>query len=137
MSWASYWSNNHDLPDKILAAAGGDGYMSEEESSEGDKPIPIKRRPKYADSTTSEEDDEAEEEDGDDDNDEDTARIPVKRYKKEEMAETGASYNEADLYITAKYIAEFPHWENVASKDRWERYHSKVFVTLIKHFRGY
>jgi len=131
-SWASYWSNHHDLPDKILAAAHGEAYGSEDEdeseSSADDKDeFPLKRRPKYYESSISSGEDrlstsvddarESSEEDEDDDDD-----GPVRVYSESDMGTKGSPFTDADLYITAKYVASFPDFENVTARERWDPY---------------
>ena len=136
-SWASYWSNHHDLPDKILAAAHGEAYGSEDEdeseSSSIDK-FPLKRRPKYYESSLSSDENrlstsiddarESSEDDGDEDDDDDDG--PVRVYSESDMGPSGASFTDADLYITAKYVASFPDFEKITGRERWDPYHELV-----------
>ncbi|KAF8634397.1 hypothetical protein AX15_000852 [Amanita polypyramis BW_CC] len=147
-SWASYWSNHHDLPDKILAAAHGEAAESENEeedplsTGEDEDDFPPDRRPKYYESSLSSEEDRYsdDEDDGneddrdgddnddnddndDDDNDDDDA--PVQIYDESRMGPKGGPFTEADLYITAKYVAFFSDFENVTARERWEPYHEQ------------
>ncbi|KAF9015530.1 hypothetical protein BDQ17DRAFT_1269418 [Cyathus striatus] len=122
-SWASHWSNNHDLPDKILAAARGDEYSDEEgsESSEEEEKIPQRRRPKYRESSTEGEEEEEEDIEGESSDDGE----PITVYKESEMGSKGEPFTEADHYIAAKYISTFPDWEEASSKERWEPFCEK------------
>ncbi|KAF8973545.1 hypothetical protein BDZ97DRAFT_1775664 [Flammula alnicola] len=127
-SWASHWSNNHDLPDKILAAARGDEYISDGESS-SEEEVTVRRRPKYKDPSTSEDSGQSESEDEkqpeEDDEDDDEDNGPVRRYSEKEMGEKGGPFTKADLYMTAKHIAFVPNWEQASTKDRWDPHSAK------------
>lgn len=134
-SWASHWSSNHDIPDKILAAARGDEYESQEDSdSEEEKIPPPRRRPQYRESS-SEPDEDAEgtkEEDEEDDDDDDDGADDdglLQHWDTSEMGPKGGPFTDADLYITAQYIASFPNFEDAPAKDRWDPFHEKVSVT--------
>lgn len=137
-SWASYWSNKHDVPDKILAAARGDDYESDEDSnseSEQKKPLPG-RRPKYKDSSTEDDDesaaseDEGSDQDGEGESDDEDDTPSVRSWKEQDMGRKGESFTDADLYITAKYIASFSNWEDASGKEKWEPYHERVSFCL-------
>ncbi|TFK36857.1 hypothetical protein BDQ12DRAFT_706092 [Crucibulum laeve] len=125
-SWASHWSNNHDLPDKILAAAQGEDYSDEdeEESSEDEKiskPKPRQRpKPKYRESSTEREEDSTDEDEeavSDDDDDDDGS---IKHWEESEMGAKGEPFTEADLYYATKYIASRDDWENTGAREKWE-----------------
>ncbi|KAG5715650.1 hypothetical protein E4T56_gene488 [Termitomyces sp. T112] len=136
-SWASYWSNKHDVPDKILAAAKGDDYGFEESESEEEN-IPVRRRPKYKDLSSEEEDD-----DNDDDNgqskpgNEDDDDEPIKVYPESEMGQGGEPFTDADLYITAKYTLTCPNFDNVSGKERWEPYSERYPQRSAKSWAEY
>lgn len=88
----------------------------------------VRRRPKYRDPSSSEESEsegsaEEKEEQGDDEED-DTK--PIRHYTEEEMGQKGAPFTEADMYITAKYIATFSQWDDASAKERWEPFVQKV-----------
>ena len=61
---------------------------------------------------------------GEDESDDDT---PVKPWHEDDMGQKGEPFTEADMYIAAKYIAEFPRWHETTSKDRWGPFAEKVF----------
>ncbi|KAF9479731.1 hypothetical protein BDN70DRAFT_878491 [Pholiota conissans] len=131
-SWASHWSNNHDVPDKILAAARGEEVPGVHEVLSDEERPPQRRRPKYKETTTSEEESESEDDgygdedaEGDDDDDEDVKPTSIRRYSESQMSQRGAPFNDADLYITAQYIRSLPNWHNLPSKDKWEPYGKK------------
>ncbi|KAF8203835.1 hypothetical protein BJ912DRAFT_941171 [Pholiota molesta] len=131
-SWASHWSNNHDVPDKILAAARGEEVPGVDGSSSEEESAPMARRPKYKDVTTSEEESGSEDEGDDDDDDDDDDVVdhlindkPIRRYSETQMSHRGAAFNDADMYVTAKYISSLPNWDRMSSKDRWEPYGKK------------
>ncbi|PPQ67047.1 hypothetical protein CVT25_005648 [Psilocybe cyanescens] len=141
-SWASHWSNNHDVPDKILAAARGEEYDSGDSSSSEEEDATPRRRPKYKDITTSEESGDEESDAGDqneepEDDSDDSDETPIRHYSDKEMGERGAPFNDADLYVTAKYIAAFSNWDNANSKDRWEPYHEKYPQRSAKSWAEY
>ena len=152
-SWASYWSNHHDLPDKILAAAHGESCSSEEEDEEDEDAsslgegngFPPRRRPKYYESSLSSVDEgrrsagtEANVADGDDDgsddgsnddeddDDDDDDDSPVRVYDEREMGSGGGPFTEADLYVTAKYVVSLPDFDNLSGRERWDPFHERV-----------
>jgi hypothetical protein len=117
-SWGSYWSNHHDLPDKILASARGE---VDESGDEEELPITKKSRPNYKEVTTSEDE---EQEQYDDDSDSSTE--PVRLYSESDMGERNSLFTEADIYFIAKYVAATTDWATMTFKDRWEPFHAKV-----------
>lgn len=136
-SWTSHWSNNHDLPDKILNAAknglrpfgtGEDGEPSRNASP--DNRITPLQQPNYRESSSSGANDsdddygniyeDSEEDEGNDINE------PLRRYRASEMSEPKQQFNEADKYMVAKYIAGFPRFDSAPSLERWERFEEKV-----------
>lgn len=122
-SWGSFWSNNHDLPDKILASARGEMDRSDDEA---ELPNTKKSKPNYKEMTTSE--DESGEEQDDSCDDSDSSTKPVCHYSESDMGEKNGPFTEADFYFVAKYIASTPNWATLRSKDRWEVFHEKVLA---------
>ncbi|GLB36006.1 hypothetical protein LshimejAT787_0302940 [Lyophyllum shimeji] len=122
-SWASYWSNKHDLPDKILAAARGDSYDSSESESEEEEKISVRRRPKYPDAAA----------DSDDDDDDE----PVKVWSESEMGPKGGPFTDADLYVTAKYLAFFPNFDEASGKERWQPFSERFPQRSAKSWAEY
>ena len=118
-SWGSFWSNNHDLPDKILASARGEVDRSDDEE---EQPITKNSRPNYKEVTTSEDDSGGD--DGSDDSESSTEL--VLHYSELDMGERNGPFTEADFYFIAKYIASKPDWATMKFKDRWEAFHEKV-----------
>lgn len=52
------------------------------------------------------------------------------------MGSKGAPFTDADLYITAKYVAFFSDFENATTRERWDPYHELVSETAwscLKH----
>ncbi|EAU92694.2 hypothetical protein CC1G_01739 [Coprinopsis cinerea okayama7 len=149
-SWASYWHLNHDLPDKILAAARESTYVDDvNDAVSSEESPPTRKRPRYRDDTTTEEDDSSSEEEAprrrasnkrrvevkvEEGSDDDT---PVRVWKEHQMGQKGGSFTEADMYITAKYIADFPNWGATMSKDRWGPYARKYPQRSEKAWREY
>lgn len=135
-SWGSHWSNNHDVPDKILVAARGEQYQKYNDSpssNEGDDDErPRKRRPQYKDVTTSEESNTSESEESGDEESEDDDGISVKHYSESEMGVKGGPFTAADHYVTAKYISKFFDWEGTSQRDRWDPYHEKVIAVFSR-----
>ncbi|RXW19522.1 hypothetical protein EST38_g6325 [Candolleomyces aberdarensis] len=140
-SWASHWSINHDLPDKILAAARGQDYaLAEEEEDEAR--TSRRKRPKYRDPSTSGDEggDENEQESAsvsNNDEDESDDDTPVKQWHEDDMGQKGEPFSEADMYIAAKYIAEFPRWHETTSKDRWGPFSEKYTQRSAKSWAEY
>ncbi|KAG6818059.1 hypothetical protein H0H87_009214 [Tephrocybe sp. NHM501043] len=137
-SWASYWSNKHDVPDKILAAAKGDELDSDSsESEQEEKKRPMKARPKYKDSSSEEEDEDDDddalselESDGDD-------HAPIKVMSESDMGLRGGPFTDADLYITAKYTLTMPNFHDAPVKDRWQPYSERYPQRSAKSWGEY
>lgn len=130
-SWASHWSNNHDIPDKILAAARGIELDAEDSDSSEDEVVPVKQRPKYKDDTTSEEESEGSTlEEVSESEDDESDQKPLRRWTEDDMGEKGGPFTDADSYIAAKYLASFPDFDEATSRERWEPFHEKVVHDL-------
>jgi hypothetical protein len=129
-SWASHWSNNHDIPDKILAAARGIELDTEESDSEEEEVVPVKQRPKYKDVTTSEESEESTLEEVSESEDDESDQKPLRRWTEDDMGEKGGPFTDADSYIAAKYLASFPDFDGATSRERWGPFHDKVVHNL-------
>ncbi|KAF9462087.1 hypothetical protein BDZ94DRAFT_1166308 [Collybia nuda] len=138
-SWASYWSNKHDVPDKILAAAKGEDYDEDEPDSEKEEKISVRRRPKYRDPSSDEDDEDDSENDSDGvaDEESDDDNEPIKAWTENEMGQKGGPFTDADLYITAKYVASFPNFDEISSKDRWQPFHEKFPNRSAKSWAEY
>ncbi|KAG5653342.1 hypothetical protein H0H81_000964 [Sphagnurus paluster] len=144
-SWASYWSNRHDVPDKILAAAKGDEYESNKSSDSEEEEKITRRRPKYRDSSSEEEDEEkdGEEKDeksdaeGESDADDDEDEEGIKVWSESEMGAKGGPFTDADLYVTSKYVAFFPDWEDASGKTRWQPYSDRFPQRSAKSWAEY
>ncbi|EKM83559.1 hypothetical protein AGABI1DRAFT_123887 [Agaricus bisporus var. burnettii JB137-S8] len=151
MSWASHWSNRHDLPDKILAAARGESYVSDEDDDEDDDEPelirPTKRRPQYRDLTTEDEDEEDEDEDDgqlnkpadddDDGDDGDDDNEAIHHYTENQMGQKGEPFTEADLYMASKHAAKYNQWLDMSSKDRWESFSEQFQQRSAKSWAEY
>lgn len=130
-SWASHWSNNHDVPDKILAAARGDEEPVYVTASSSHGHNPVRRKRTYKDLSTSEEEDGGTRDDDDsnapdDDSSTSSNNLPLRVYTEKEMGQKGGAFTEADMYITAKWIASHPNWHNMNFRQRWEPIGVKV-----------
>ena len=71
--------------------------------------------------------------DNDDGDDEDG---PVRVYSESEMGSKGGPFTDADLYITAKYVAFFSDFENATTRERWDPYNelvSEISSSCLKH----
>lgn len=137
-SWASFWSNNHDLPDKILAAAAGESEEEdedEEDESEVERVV-ARRRPKYKESSSEaddQDDDDEEDEDaeGDEDVEEDqdeevgNVKLPAS-YDESAMGQKGGSFTEADFAICARHVASFPDFREASFTEKWVPFGDKV-----------
>lgn len=128
-SWGSFWSNNHDIPDKILAAAQGD-EDDEDESSEEERVV-VRRRPKYKELSSDEEDDadddaDADAEGDDDEEAEDLADIEIPPFDESAMGPKGGPFTDADLAITARHVASFQNFRAVSFQEKWGPYGAKA-----------
>ncbi|KAJ7099612.1 hypothetical protein C8R43DRAFT_1048549 [Mycena crocata] len=120
-SWASYWSNNHDLPDKILASmrANPGAEISDEEDEPKQRKKPAtQRKPKYKDPSseselTQESDEEEDEEEGDDDD------IEIPPPDESQMGPRGGPFTKGDLGVVAKHVASFSKFQDESMQDRW------------------
>ena len=66
-------------------------------------------------------------EDGSEDRDDDSDDYePVRRYTESQMSESRTPFNEADMYMAAKYIADFPHFESATNSERWGPFGERV-----------
>ncbi len=101
--------------------------MSKEFTDNEEESIP-RRRPNYKEDTTSEDGNEESHGENEESDNEGSDAGPVRHYSEVDMGETGGPFNEADMYITAKYIASTPDWERLRNKDRWDPFHEKVFL---------
>ena len=117
-SWGAYWSNHHDLPDKILAAA----KRGLDESDDEKKGMIAKARPNYKDASTSEDELESDVSG----NESGSSTEPVRRYSVSDMGPKNGSFTEADMYFTAKHVASTPDWDSKSFRDRWDTFHAKV-----------
>lgn len=133
-SWASHWSNRHDVPDKILAAARGESVLSDDDDDDDDDEPevirPTKRRPRYKEISTDEDEDDDEEEEEDikseEEEDEEDDGKAIHHYTESEMGQKGGPFTDADFYMVAKHAAKFSGWPDMTSKDRWEPFTEKV-----------
>lgn len=99
----------------------------------------MRRRPKYRDPSSDEDDEDDSEDDSDDAAEEEEEESEddneaIKTWSESEMGQKGGPFTDADLYITAKYVASFPNFDDIASKDRWQPYHEKVGFHLISNY---
>lgn len=123
------------MPDKILAAARGEEEFVYTAASSSRGPDPARRRQTYKDISTDEEDEDVRNDDdssvSDDDSSDSSASspepaLPLRVYTEADMGQKGGAFTEADLYITAKWIASHPNWNQMSSKQRWEPIGIKV-----------
>lgn len=143
-SWASHWSNRHDVPDKILAAARGESVLSDDDDDDDEPELtrPTKRRPRYKEISTDEDEDNDEEEEedakseGEDDDAEDDGKA-INHYLESEMGQKGDPFTDADLYMVAKHAAKFSRWLDMPSKDRWEPFTEKFTQRSTKSWAEY
>ncbi|KAG7099017.1 hypothetical protein E1B28_000900 [Marasmius oreades] len=138
-SWYSYWSNHHDLPDKILAAAhgeeeGGSGEGSGDASSEEECDT-VRRRPKYKEPSSDEdEESQATEEDEESDVDGDS-QIPS--FDENAMGQPGTSFTKADLAIVARYVSTFDDWSAATNATKWGAFAGKYAQRTAKAWAEY
>ncbi|KAF7320376.1 Rab GDP dissociation inhibitor [Mycena kentingensis (nom. inval.)] len=103
-SWTAYWQNNHDLPDKILAAAWNRYY----DAGGTTGPLPKPDNPEQS----------ASGDEGDSENDDD---LEIPTDDKSAMGEKGGPYTQADLGVMCRYVASFSEtkWDALSAKERW------------------
>ncbi|KAF9076138.1 hypothetical protein BDP27DRAFT_1313957 [Rhodocollybia butyracea] len=147
LSWASWWSNNHDLPDKILAAARGEGALQDEENSEeesSEEETKPRRRPTYKEESSSE-DDAHEIAPYDDDDDDDVLTelsdndFTLPSFDESAMGAATGPYTSADLALTARYVASFENFANASYGAKWqpwsERYPQRSAKAWAEYYK--
>ncbi|KAJ6519674.1 hypothetical protein C8R45DRAFT_952315 [Mycena sanguinolenta] len=149
-SWAAYWQNHHDLPDKIVASA-REGDQAE--YSEDEQPKPKKRkkaaRPKYKEASSEseltedsepeeQEDQEAEEKEPENENDDD---IEIPPFDESAMGLKGGPFTKGDLGVIARHIASFTaaEFEEASMQDKWgeiaRRYPQRALKSWGEYYR--
>jgi hypothetical protein len=143
-SWYSFWSNNHDVPDKILAAAHGEDPEAEDEedeededSSEEEARVVVRKRPRYKEtSSTEDEDDEDEDAEGDDDDDEDGDEdVKIPTFDESAMGSKGGPFTEADFAIVSRHVASIPDFEDAPFQERWASFGKRVCDRIMLPFQ--
>ncbi|KAJ3750577.1 hypothetical protein DFH05DRAFT_1436748 [Lentinula detonsa] len=139
-SWAAHWSNNHDLPDKILAAAyeEAEGYDedTEDESSEEVVQPSRTRNPRYYKESSVEEDgqDDQDADIGDEDDD-----FVLPSFDESAMGKGGDPFTDADFALTARYIASFDDFAKTSTRQRWkpwsQRYPQRSDKSWAEYYR--
>ena len=119
-SWHGHWHAQHDLADKILAAARNElssEESDEEESTSSDASdnAEKKKRPR-PDSDFNEDSSSTESIEALSDADEDEMQ----------MGDFGSMLNEADIRVMARHVAACPDWETLSTKDRWGQFSELV-----------
>ncbi|KAF7339594.1 hypothetical protein MSAN_02173900 [Mycena sanguinolenta] len=148
-SWAAYWQNHHDLPDKIVASA----REGEHPDSEDEEPKPKKRkkaaRPKYKEVSSeseltedSEQEEQEEQEDEpkepEDENDDD---IEIPPFDESAMGLKGGPFTKADLGVIARHVASFTaaEFEEASMQDKWgeiaRRYPQRALKSWGEYYR--
>ncbi|KAJ7706332.1 hypothetical protein B0H17DRAFT_1036773 [Mycena rosella] len=135
-SWASYWSNHHDLPDKILATMrDGEPETSEDEEpprpkAEKKKPA-VQRKSKYHDpSSESELTEESEEDEEDDDDD-----IEIPPNDESGMGQKGGPFTKSDLGVVARHVASFSNFKETPYQDKWNDFARRVSPCGSEYYR--
>jgi hypothetical protein len=130
-SWSSHWHSQHDLADKILAAAKGDSDESQEESSEEEIIPPRKVRYKESSRSGSGASSATSASSADDDSDADDLSLDERTSDDENnMGPARGPYTKADLRLAAKYIASRYNWLDLNHRDRWVPFSAKVGILL-------
>ncbi|KAJ7596879.1 hypothetical protein C8J56DRAFT_918556 [Mycena floridula] len=143
-SWAAFWSNNHDLPDKILAAAHGleeeeveDDSESEEEESEPERISP-RRRPRYKDPSSDEDDAEMETDGDGDDEPSDDEDFEMPSFDQCKMGKKG-HFTDTDFAIVARHIASIPNFRTESFHTKWtsfaEQYSQRTGKSWAEYYR--
>ncbi|KAH7870755.1 uncharacterized protein C8R40DRAFT_1257666 [Lentinula edodes] len=141
-SWAAHWSNNHDLPDKILAAAYGEADTNEEDTedeSSGEEEVQ-KSRPRksiYKESSS-----EGDEQDADDDLDQEKDQdedFILPSFDESAMGMAGGSFTDADFALTARYVASFNDFSKKTHSSKWvpwsQRYPQRSHKSWAEFYR--
>ncbi|KAF9270042.1 hypothetical protein L218DRAFT_9026 [Marasmius fiardii PR-910] len=137
-SWYSYWSNHHDLPDKILAAAHGeeeDGLGELSDVSSEEEHFSVRPRPKYKDPSSDEEDEVEQIQEADDNEDEDTDvddDSQILCFDESAMGQPGAAFTQADLSIIARYVSTFDDWSGSTNASKWGPFATKYSQRTAK-----
>lgn len=96
--------------------------------------FPIRRRPIYRESSSEEDDndnDNDNEEYGTNEESDDDDDASVQSFSESEMGVKGGPFTDADLYVTAKYAATFPAFDEASAKERWQPYSERVHFTTV------
>ncbi|EMD42154.1 hypothetical protein CERSUDRAFT_110691 [Gelatoporia subvermispora B] len=99
-AWLSYWSRNHNLPDKLMTEARA---RADEDSSDDEPPI-----------YTVYSSDENDEEDLD-------ADMDIKQM-------SSGPITSADLRVIARYRLAHSEWDSLSNEERWDAFHTKYPV---------
>ncbi|KAJ7783624.1 hypothetical protein DFH07DRAFT_788477 [Mycena maculata] len=135
-SWASYWSNHHDLPDKILASIrvedNEDGGEDDEEPQQKKKPA-VQPKPKYTDPSSESELTEEEEQESDDDNDD----VEIPEADESQMGQRGGPFTKGDLGVVSRHVASFPNWRDTSFNDKWTDFAHRFPQRAAKSWNEY
>jgi hypothetical protein len=93
--------------------------------------VPTRPRPSYRESSSEEEDEDDDEVDAGDDTYEDDDDDSIQSFSESEMGPRGGPFTDADLYVTAKYVAAFPAFDEASAKERWQPFGERVRFTLF------
>ncbi|KIK70844.1 hypothetical protein GYMLUDRAFT_235259 [Collybiopsis luxurians FD-317 M1] len=135
-SWYAYWQNNHDLPDKILAAAYGEVEEDESDDSSltSEEEIEFKhrrRQPKYKQEPSAHVE---EEEEGEDD-----APFTLPLFDESQMGVSGGLFTSADFNMVARYVASFDNFPAASFSEKWkpwgERYPQRSGKSWAEYYR--
>ncbi|KAK7468735.1 hypothetical protein VKT23_003238 [Stygiomarasmius scandens] len=121
-SWNSYWSNHHDLPDKILANAHARDYEEEDGDEEESGKKFVGQRPRYKDSSSEEE--ELSEEDEYNLSDDEDIEIPMS-FDENAMGGSGSPFTDADYAIVSRHVASISDFDRATFREKWDTFHGK------------
>ncbi|KAF5385466.1 hypothetical protein D9757_005406 [Collybiopsis confluens] len=134
-SWYAYWQNNHDLPDKILAAAYGDGEEKDESDASSilsEDETEVKhwpRQSKYREESSP--DSEGEERD--------ESPFTLPSFDENQMGVAGASFTSTDLSMVARYVASFESFSAGTYSEKWKpwnrRYPQRSYKSWAEYYR--
>ncbi|KAF8213198.1 hypothetical protein K438DRAFT_1915371, partial [Mycena galopus ATCC 62051] len=144
-SWAAYWQNHHDLPDKILASVReeNEAEESEDEKPKKKKNAAVPRKSKYKEESSESEltEDEEEEEEKSEhepaaDNDDD---IEIPPFDESAMGLKGGPFTKGDLGVIARHVASSTaaEFNEFSMQEKWGEIARKYPQRALKSWNEY
>nr|GAT47821.1 predicted protein [Mycena chlorophos] len=141
-SWASYWSNNHDIPDKLVALARDRAHALETPdarqpgASKSRLPAP---RPVYKELSSDSELTEPSAAGDEQTSDLDDEQVELPTDDESKMGGFGEPFTDADWGAVVRHIANFDNWDDASTKEKWcgfaEKYPARSYRSWDTFYR--